>query len=143
MLEVTIVRLFHFLGIFLVVSSVVLELGLLKNILTRKEIIKLAKVDALYGLGSVLVVGTGLLLWLVVGKDQSYYSSGWLIYAKLIIFSVVGALSIVPTVWFFRNKKGELDEEVSVPKNIKKIIVIELILLFLMPVCATFMASGY
>lgn len=143
MLETTLVRLFHFLGIFLVISSVVLELFLVKKQLSRKEINKLNKVDGLYGLGSIIIVGTGLLLWLVVGKDSSYYSSGWLIYAKLITFSVVGALSIIPTVWFFKHKKGNQEEIVLVPDRVKKIIVIELLLLLLMPVFATFMAGGY
>lgn len=96
----------------------------------------------MYGIGSILVVGAGFLLWFVVGKDQSFYAGNLIFYTKIALFTLVGVLSIIPTVFFFKHKKGDMDEVIDVPKNIRTIIIIEFVILLLFPFLATMMAKG-
>ena len=135
---------FHFVFIFIVVSSVVAEHLLLKPQMTRAEIKRLSTIDGIYGLSSIVVVGVGLTLWLSdIGKPAVFYTQNHIFLTKVGLFVIVGLLSIYPTVFFLKNRKGEDSrEEVTIPKAIKILIRTELLLLFLIPLLAVLMAKG-
>jgi putative membrane protein len=63
-------------------------------------------------------------------------------HAKLGLFGLIGIVSIYPTIFFARNKKGELTETVSVPRGVVWSVRLELLLLLVMPLLATLMARG-
>lgn len=134
----------HFVSIFIVVSSVVAEHLLLKPQMTRAEIKRLSIIDGIYGLSSIVVVGVGLTLWLSdIGKPAAFYTQNHIFLTKVSLFVIVGLLSIYPTVFFLKNRKGEdSNEEVTIPKAIKILIRAELLLLFLIPLLAVLMAKG-
>jgi putative membrane protein len=142
-LELTL-RYLHFVSIFLVVSAVVTEYFVLKPQMSRAELQRIAGIDGIYGLASIAVVGVGLYLWLGgVGKPAEFYTDNPIFLTKVALFVVVGLLSIYPTVFFLKNRKGDDREElVTIPNLIKTLIKLELLLLFLMPLLATFMARG-
>jgi putative membrane protein len=136
-------RYVHFISIFAIVGSLVSEHMLLKNQLTRAEIGKLAKVDAVYGIAALTLLGAGLTLWLgEVGKPAVYYSKNWIFHTKITLFLTVGLLSIYPTVFFLKNRKGKVEEIVSVPKTVFWLLRLELLLLFIIPLLAGLMARG-
>lgn len=137
------VKYLHYLGIFTMVASIVAELVLVKKELTRKEIKRLYQIDNIYGIGSILAVGMGFLLWFVVGKSAQYYSMNGIFHIKVTLAIIVGILSIIPTIYFRKNRKGIDDDEVlTTPSNIRGIIIVELIIMFLIPLLATTMANG-
>jgi len=87
--------------------------------LTRAEIGRLARIDAVYGIAAVTLLIAGLTLWLgSVGKPAVYYTKNWVFHTKLTLFLIVGLLSIYPTIFFIKNRKGNPDEVVVVPKII-------------------------
>jgi putative membrane protein len=136
-------RYLHFISIFAIVSSLVSEHLLLKKELTRKEISRLARVDAVYGIAALTLVTVGLTLWLgSIGKPSVWYSKNWIFHTKITLFAMVGLLSIYPTVFFIRNRKGNPDEKVIVPKIIFWMLRFELLLLFIIPLLAGLMARG-
>jgi putative membrane protein len=55
---------------------------------------------------------------------------------------VLGLLSIIPTLFYQKNKKGPSEEKVSIPKRIIMFIRVELLILVIMPLLATLMAYG-
>ena len=137
-----IVRAIHFISIFFVVASVFAEFILVKPKLIRTQISLLSKIDALYGISSILVVGAGLLLWFVVGKSPEYYAGNHIFFTKIGLFTLVGLLSLYPTIFFFKNRKGNMDDEVIMPKSIKTVIIIEFCILLIIPFLASAMAAG-
>ena len=137
----------HFLGIFGIVGGLFAQLWMVTSTLTREQIKVVAKIDGIYGVGSIVAVAAGLTLWLgEIGKSPEFYTSHGLIYWKLGILSVVGVLSIYPTLFFARNKTSKKnpqgDEVISIPKLIIWIIRIELLLIVPMPWIASRMAAG-
>ncbi len=56
------VRYLHFIGIFTWVSALVLQWFLVKPVLLRQQVQQLARIDAVYGLSAIVVVGMGLTL---------------------------------------------------------------------------------
>lgn len=136
-------RYIHFVSIFAIVSSIVSEHLLLKPSLKRKEIDRLSKIDGVYGFTVLVLLGAGLTLWLgEYGKPEEFYSQNALFQTKLGLFLVIGLLSIYPTVFFFKNRKGDPAELVTIPKSIFWMIRFELLLVFTIPLLAGLMAKG-
>ena len=138
-----VLRYLHFVSIFAIVGSLVSEHLLLKKALTRSEIGRLSRIDAVYGMAALTLVGVGLTLWLgEFGKPSSYYSNNWIFLTKMGCFVTIGLLSIYPTVFFIQNRNGKEDEVVSLPPAIFWMLRFELLLLFVMPLLAGLMAHG-
>ncbi len=105
LLEVA-VKWVHFACIFAIVSSIVGEHLLLKEQMTRKEIYRLSRLDAIYGVSAIVLLAAGMTLWFGLGKPAEYYSLNWIFHLKIGLFVVVGLLSIYPTVFFMQHRKG-------------------------------------
>lgn len=136
------VKYLHFLGIFGVVGTLFSELVLTRCNMSRRDVNTLAKIDGAYGAFTMLVLAAGFVLWFGVGKPAAFYSGNWVFIGKLVLFGVIGGLSIMPTVFFIRNRKGDMAEMVEIPRNIRLMIRLEVTLLFLLPLLATLMANG-
>lgn len=90
-----ILRYLHFISIFAIVGSLVSEHFLLKNEMTRAELARMARIDAVYGFAAVVLLAAGLTLWLgSIGKPAEFYTNNWIFLTKLSLFTVVGLLSI-------------------------------------------------
>jgi putative membrane protein len=138
-----ILRYFHFISIFTIVGALVSEHLLLKPVLTRAEIRRLSIIDAVYGLAALTLLGVGLTLWLSgVGKPSSWYSLNWIFHLKITCFLLIGLMSVYPTVFFIKNRKGDSSESVTIPKIIVMLVRFELLLLFIIPLLAGLMSRG-
>lgn len=137
----------HFLGIFAVVGGVFAELFMIKSEMSRRDLKRIAQVDGIYGFGAILTVAAGLTLWLSdIGKPAEFYQENGLVHLKLAIFTLVGLLSIHPTIFLMRNrlskKRPDGEEIVKVPASIGYVVRIEMGLLLLMPFLGSSMAMG-
>lgn len=137
-----IVKYLHYLGILAVFSSLVGEHLLIADKMPRKSIQRLSVLDAVYGMGAILVTTAGFLLWFKYGKPTDFYSNGWIIWTKLSVFGIVGAISLIPTFFFLAQRKGDPEEIIDIPKKMKTIIRIELALLIVLPLLGAMMAQG-
>lgn len=139
----TILRYIHFISIFTIVGTLSAEMTLLKPTMTRRELSKLAKIDGLYGVAALTLVGAGLTLWLGgFGKPTYFYSKNWIFHTKILMFLIVGVMSIKPTIFFIKKSKGDPEELVDVPKSISTLLKLELLLLAIIPLLAGLMAKS-
>ena len=136
------IRYLHFISVFTIVASLVGEHLLLKDQMTRKEIKRLSFIDGIYGLAVITLLIAGMTLWFGVGKPAEFYSKNGVFHLKITLFVILGILSIFPTVFFAKARKGNQEELVDLPPRIKWFIRVELILLFIIPICASIMAKG-
>jgi len=133
----------HFLCIFAIVASLAGEHLLLKKQMSRAEIKRLSILDAVYGIAALLLLAAGLTLWLGgVGKPATFYSNNWVFLLKIGLFSLLGLLSIYPTIFFLKERKGEATDLVAIPSSIFWLVRLELLLLAMIPLCASLMAKG-
>lgn len=138
-----ILRYLHFISLLAIAGTLTAEHMLLKKELTRGEIGRLARIDAVYGLAALTLLVAGLTLWLgSYGKPAVYYSKNWIFQTKITLFLVIGLLSIYPTVFFLKNRKGSSEEVIKIPKAVFMTLRIELLLLLLIPLLAGLMAHG-
>src|SRR5690606_32229078 len=94
-----------------------------------------------YGLGAMITLSFGLLLWLVVGKPAAFYSSNPIFIAKVGLFVVVGLMSIYPTVFFMKNRNNTA-AIITLPKTLLITKRLELLFLTVLPLLAVLMARG-
>ena len=138
-----ILRYIHFISIFAIVGSLTSEHLLLKRHMSRAAIGRVARIDAVYGLAALTLIAAGLTLWLGgVGKPSVYYTKNWIFHTKITMFLMVGLLSIYPTVFFLKNRKGNPDEIVEIPRTVFWMLRLELLFLFVIPLLAGLMARG-
>ena len=138
-----ILRYLHFLSILTIAATVLGEYLLLKSVMTRREIGRLAKIDAVYGLAAITLLGAGLTLWLGgIGRPSFFYTKNWIFHLKIGLFALVGILSIYPTIYFLKQRKGDPDEAVTLPSRIPVLLRLELLLLLVIPFLATLMSRG-
>jgi putative membrane protein len=136
------IRYLHFLSFILLCGSLLAENVLIRKSLTRKELGTLAKVDALFGVSAISVLIAGLLLWFVYGKGFAFYARNPVFHAKVTLFAIVGLLSIRPTVFFLKQRKGDPEQTIGVPKAITAMVRIEMGLVLAIPLFAVLMAKG-
>ncbi len=138
-----IVRYIHFISVFTIVGTLAAEWVLLKKEMLPQEIAYIGKVDAIYGLSAVTLLAAGLTLWLGIDKPADFYSNNWIFWLKIGLFSVIGILSIYPTIFFIKNGKKNLpNTPIAIPPTVRQLVLIELLLLLLIPICASLMAKG-
>lgn len=134
-------RLLHFAALFAFAGAVVIENMAIKPKISGEDARNLAKVDAVYGSSALLVLIFGLVLWFGVGKPSEFYSSNPVFHAKLGLFLLMAALSIVPTLFFLKHRKSE-SAEIDVPAPLRLMLKLQLALLVVIPLLALLMARG-
>ena len=136
-----IVRYFHFLGIVVLASMLVIEHVLISTEMKIDEVKRIARIDAIYGISALVVLIAGLTLWFGVGKPTEFYSGNILFHIKVGLFILMFLISIIPTIFFIKNyRRG--DVLTPVPKYIVNLIRFELLLLIIIPLLAVMMARG-
>lgn len=136
-----IVRYLHFISIIFTASMLIMQNFFISKTLSISLLKKLSSIDLFYGIAAIMNLVTGLLLWLVVGKPEAFYSQNPIFYTKISIFIVIGLLSILPTLFFLKHRKTT-NHEIHVPQNIMLYKRYELVLLLLLPLTAVCMAKG-
>lgn len=136
-------RYIHFVSLFTIAGTLTAELILLKPVLVRSEVKRLARIDGLYGLAAITLLAAGLTLWLgSYGKPAEFYSKNWVFHLKLGLFVVIGLLSIYPTVFFLKKRNGNAMDVVPIPRSIMWMVRIELLLMAVIPMLAGLMSRG-
>ncbi|MDO8330517.1 MAG: DUF2214 family protein [Fluviicoccus sp.] len=138
----------HHLAAFLLVSTLVVEMALLKGPLDPARARQLQRTDLLYGIAAGLVVALGFLRVYYFEKGSEYYFHNLYFMLKLGLFAVIGALSVYPTVVFLKwgksLKQGVMpvipDDQL---RNLRKVLMAELAGVVGMLCCAALMARGY
>jgi putative membrane protein len=138
-----ILRYIHFISIFVIAGSLTAEHVLLQKQMTRAAMARLVRIDGIYGIASLTLLAVGLTLWLGgYGKPALYYNKKWLFHIKLGLFVCLGILSIYPTVFFLKQRKGDPAEIITIPTKVFIFLRLELLLLLVIPLLAGLIARG-
>lgn len=138
----------HIVAILTLVVFLASEAALLRPEWFNAAVVeRLARVDAIYGMASLLVLATGLVRVFWGAKGASYYGHNPLFWAKFGLFAVIGLMSIKPTITFIRWRR-ELRATGALPgaeavRAMRKRVMAQAHIVPLIPLAAVFLARGY
>jgi len=150
MIYSSIIAYLHFIAAFGVVLSVTYEWVTFGKSLTLLDAKRIQKADMTYGISAGLVLIFGFLRLFYFEKGSEYYFGNQFYYIKLYAFSVVGIISIYPTIRFWKWRKVTQAGNLPIIEEkefmiIRWILRVEVIGLLIMILAASMMAKdiGY
>ena len=113
----------------------------------KKEAISIVVADTIYGIAGVALLVSGIYRVIKFGQGSEFYTQNPIFWTKIIIFSLVGSLSLYPTItyvlWAIPLSKGSLpDVPEELVSRLRVLVNIELIGFASIPFLATLMARG-
>lgn len=146
-LDATLAILHHlaFLGL---LALLVAERMSLRHATDRAAVLRLVRLDMLYGMtaGVVLAVGACRVVWGLKGPD--FYLGNTFFWLKMAAFLGAALLSALPTVRYFRWRRAANAQPAVMPADAERAVTarlvdVQLALLFAMAVFAALMARNY
>jgi putative membrane protein len=138
----------HHLLVFALAGLLAFEIGAIRSLTTRDNIVRIARVDLWYGVLAAAIVVVGFTRANVAAKGWSYYSVNMFFWAKIAAFAAVGLLSIGPTIAFIRWRRACEREAGFLPNerevhSVMRLLWAEVAFFALIPAFAAAMARGY
>ncbi len=137
----------HHIFAFSVAACLVFEFAAYHKGLTVVEARRIQRVDLWYGISAGLVIVVGLLRVFFFEKGSAFYFHNYLFWTKMALFTIVGLLSIYPTVRFIKwnsalneNRSPEIAEDEY--KRIRLFLWLELTGIALILFAAPMIARG-
>ena len=103
--------------------------------------------DIIYGIAGITLLVSGIYRVLKFGQGYEFYTQNPIFWTKIVVFALVGSLSIYPTItyilWAVPLSKGTLPQVTeSLASRLRLIVNIELVGFASIPFLATLMARG-
>ena len=137
----------HYLSFMLCFGALVFERISLKVDPSRKEAISMVVADIIYGIAGIALLVSGIYRVIKFGQGSEFYTENPIFWTKIIVFALVGSLSLYPTItyvlWAIPLSKGTLPKVTeNLVSRLRLIINIELVGFASIPFLATLMARG-
>jgi putative membrane protein len=139
---------FHHLAAFSLAGILAAELALTAAALDDRAILRLARIDAWFGVMAAAMLAAGLARVFLAAKGVEYYQANVFFWIKMGLFVTIGVISIAPTFSFIVWRRRVRDAPAFRPPagevgRLRKALYLESALFALIPLCAAAMARGY
>ena len=137
----------HYLSFMLCFGALLFERISLKLDPNRQEAISMVIADIIYGIAGIALLVSGIYRVTKFGQGSEFYTENPIFWIKIIVFALVGSLSLYPTItyvlWAIPLSKRTLPNVTeNLVSRLRLIINIELVGFASIPFLATLMARG-
>ena len=137
----------HYLSFMLCFGALIYERISVKPNPSKEEAISMVVADIVYGVAGIALLTSGIYRVLKFGQGSDFYTQNPIFWTKIIVFALVGSLSLYPTItyvlWAIPLSKGDLPNVTqNLVSRLRLIINIELVGFVSIPFLATLMARG-
>lgn len=131
-------------GLFVILAA---EMVLVRPGITAESVMRVVRIDLFYGILAGLALVAGGLRVVYGAKGAEFYTQNPVFWTKLGLFAMIGLLSLPPTRNYIRWRKALRNNPNATPdassiQATRKLIHIEFVLIFLLPILAALMARG-
>lgn len=129
------------------VGALAAELFILRLPVEGRVARLLLRIDLFYGVSAVGVILAGVARVVWGARGYEFYMAQPLFWAKMAAFVIIGLISIIPTRQFMRwlkeaNTTSQFAASDADVARIRRLVMVEVHLLALVPLFAAFMARG-
>tara|TARA_Y100001968_G_C19439226_1_gene761594 strand:+ start:2971 stop:3453 length:483 start_codon:yes stop_codon:yes gene_type:complete len=137
----------HYLSFMICFGALLYERISLKSDPSKQEAISMVIADIIYGIAGIALLISGIYRVIKFGQGSEFYTQNPIFWTKIVIFALVGSLSLYPTItyilWAIPLSKGNLPNITeNLVSRLRLIVNIELIGFASIPFLATIMARG-
>ena len=137
----------HYLSFMVCFGALIYERISLKPNPNRQESISMVIADIVYGIAGIALLISGIYRVIKFGQGSAFYTHNPIFWAKIIVFALVGSLSLYPTItyvlWAIPLSKGNLPKVTeTLVSRLRLIINVELVGFSIIPFLASLMARG-
>lgn len=138
------IRYAHYLGFLALFAALTAEHLLTARTIDGKRARMLARLDAIYGLGALLVLAAGLAMVFGYGfgKGATYYLHNGVFHLKVTLFVLLCLLSLKQTFFFLRHRRAEDNATIEVPRAIIMLQRVQLLVVLAMPLLGILITRG-
>ena len=138
----------HHLAVFSLATILAGEIAMTTGTLDDRTILRLARLDAWFGLMAGLALAAGVARVFLGAKGADYYLANTFFWIKMALFVAVGLLSVMPTFTFIGWRRGVRADAAFRPArdslaSLRRTLYVEAGLFGIIPLCAAAMARGY
>jgi putative membrane protein len=139
---------FHHLAVFALAGILAAELALTASAIDDRAVLRLARVDAWFGIVAAIALAAGLARVFFAAKGVDYYVANVFFWLKMTLFVAVAMISVAPTFSFIVwRRQVRADAAFRPPADeiarLRIALYAEAGLFALIPICAAAMARGY
>lgn len=145
-LDVLLAALHHIcvFGLFVILT---VEMVLVRPGISAEAVMRVVRVDLFYGILAGLALVAGGLRVVYGAKGADFYTQNPVFWVKLGLFILIALLSLPPTRNYIRWRKALRNNPNATPDTAsiqatRKLLHIEIVLIFLLPILAAMMARG-
>ena len=138
----------HHLAIFTLAAILAFELALTARDLDASAVLRLARVDAWYGVAAAVVLVVGIARVIFGLKGSAYYMANAFFWTKMGLFAAVGLVSVAPTLRYLVWRRAaradpEFRPDDASVRSVRRALWAEVVLFAGLPLCAAAMARGF
>ncbi|SRR5271166_5522956 len=139
---------FHHLAVFSLAGILAVELALTASVIDDRTVLRLARIDAWFGIVAAVALAAGLSRVFFAAKGLDYYVANTFFWIKMGLFATVAVISVAPTYSFIvwrRHVRADaaFRPPVSEVSRLRTALYAEAALFALIPLAAAAMARGY
>jgi len=139
---------FHHLAVFSLAGILAIELALTASVVDDRTMLRLARIDAWFGIVAAVALAAGLLRLFFGAKGYEYYLANIFFWAKMALFAGIALLSVAPTyLYIVWRRRVRADPSFRPPADdivqLRRVLYVEAALFALIPLCAAAMARGF
>jgi putative membrane protein len=138
----------HFILIIALVGILGAEAGLVHEGMDGRQANRVAMLDRGFGAAAGLLLVAGFLRVFYGARGADFYLQNPVFWAKIVVFALIAALSVPPTIRFIVwQRRARKEPGFRLPaddvRGVRRLLVAEFALLLVIPVLAGAMARGY
>jgi len=144
----TLLAVAHHLLVFAITATLAAEIALSWRPAAPGTVRMIAGVDAAYGALASAIILVGIVRVIYGAKGYAFFIQNPVFWAKMAVFAAIGLLSIGPTRQILQWRKQLTNNSQFLPPagevlTVRRYLLAEAALFFLLPVLAVFMARGW
>jgi len=138
----------HHLAVFSLSAILAGELAITAGTVDERAILRIARIDAWFGLMAGLALAAGVARVFLGAKGADYYLANTFFWLKMALFVAVGLISVMPTFAFIGwRRAARADASFRPPRSslasVRRALYAEAALFAFIPLSAAAMARGY